>query len=389
MRLTGSAPVTWPGRASVDRWWAARVTETTEAEVDEDGFVRDPEAGPRDPSWRLVSGTHLVPGSTYALEGVGLDAMEVVVEVGGASGRRTARLAVSRRRRVLARGPVVEGVVDGLDSFERADVTSTSPYLRGTAAITPDPHAPLELELRLRWLQVHLHAEAVDDVLTATLEVSSRGVWSLVTAPVLGVLGRVGRNEMQDVVEGWAGDLSAVADGREPPAPARDRVGQQRREAARWSRDQLRERLERTQDQLEGAGWWATSTSRWLAAYDALPPAAWPTAPALDGGDDTDYGRLARSAAQKVAAAPRDQRRREIHDAVEGFARSDLRSDAATGAAPPGRPLTDADLELRWLRSPLSTYRHLRSLGTPAGDAKITGAPGAAKSRDGASGPYH
>ncbi|GGF50907.1 hypothetical protein GCM10011519_26110 [Marmoricola endophyticus] len=212
MRLSGSAPVTWPDRAAVERWWTQQLADLDALEVGGDGVVHIPDAWGLGAEVRLVSGTHLSPGASYVLQGPALaDTPRVTADVEGSTGFRTARLAMADDS-----GQTMQATVDGLDRSVSVSATSTHPFLRGTLEVRPEPAAPLDLDLRLRWLGVRLHAEAVDGVLSLQLRLTARGLWWPLVAPAIAVLGRTDGGSIQNLVEAWAGELTAVAEGREP-----------------------------------------------------------------------------------------------------------------------------------------------------------------------------
>lgn len=378
MRLTAAAPVTWPAPHLVDQWWRDAVAPLAATYVDARGRVVDPE-DPDDTSGpdyvRLVRGTHLAPGAAYVLESPSLEGVDLTAEVIGEVARRSVRLRLQGRRGMLGLGPapVTEVHLDGLDHLAGVDATSTNPYLAGSLQVRPDPAGLVRMQLRLRWLSVDLEVRVLprtagpdpDADLTAHLHLAARGAWSLAVAPVVAVLGRWGRELMDEAVVEWAASLTALAEGRASVSleqrRARAQAERDRRrheKNALWVRNEASRRFHEVQGRIERESWWGQRAGAWRRAYAELPPVTWPDR--ATSTHPAPWEEAVDAAVVQLSRTRRSARRARIEPELDRLTLAELagRRELVT---PDTTPLLRAeDLELRWLRSPLSTWAHLR-----------------------------
>lgn len=357
MRLRSTAPVIWPDRAALDAWWLGVLADLDKVTLEPDRTLRFPADDQPGFTMRLTRGEHLRTGAVYAAEAKSIEGADAWIRIEGPANRRTVNIEVHGKRRFFGIGTssLGEAVVDGLDAFDGVSVTSTHPYLGGALRLAPDPDRPLRLTLRLRWLQVEFLAAVrpaadVEDAsaeLVCDFEASARGLWTPAVAPILAVIGKVMPGEVKKYTRFLADFLTAVAQGREPSLD----VMSVRESELRGVRETMRARLEHVQDVIDTRWWGRRGPGAWRREYAKLPPVEWP---------DSDFGMPTWAEHEEMSAdtIARDwngQRR----DAIERALPHNHYADAPVDP-PVTEPGVITDLELRWLRSPLSAYHYLR-----------------------------
>lgn len=368
MILTGRAPVRWPDRDRIDAAWAKETVEVSEtAVIDADGLLRI--EGEHLPPIRLAGGSHLAPGAAYRLDDPRLSAVRATARI---DGRADARTLVAEYRPThgwlptafaLGKAPVSVSV-DGLDRFRQVRTTSTLPYLAWDATFVPNATEPVTARGRLRWLSVrfvaHVRPSADGHQLECELRVTGRGLWWPVVGVLLAMDGRWGRAGFEEFTQDCARAATDVAEGRGLARPARrDHAAELHRPHQATTISSLR--LHRALDEVETLPRWRQTRRAWTAAYDALPDPWWP-----EPVGDADWRLAERATAATVGTTPRALRRDRIdtlldHELV--FRAGPLEQHASLDEPP--LPVVDGQLDLRWLRSPLTLWRYLRSIDSP------------------------
>lgn len=366
MRLTASAPVDWPRPEQFDVPWRDELrTAESELVVLAGGVVL---AEGEDTSMRLIAGTHLRPGARYRLESPSIREAEVGVAIDGHPEDRQVSVHFTPPRRGLGRlrDTGMRLTVDSLDRPRRITGTSNDPYVGGHLHAAWDTDPALDLQVQLRWLSLRLVARRVadsteQDHLQVTLDLSARKGWQLAAAPILALVKRYGRKSLQDAVDLQAQLLNQITAGTATSlSTARD----PRHDIARGVH-QMRTRLTEVATRLEGRSWFGRTRRRWRSEYAALPAAVWPTTVSWEKWTEREQrlsldlergSRRNRLERVELVVAQEEQRMRETQDRED-----EMVAKAVAESAAETRPITDDDLDLRWLRSPISAMRKVRA----------------------------
>lgn len=206
MILSARAPVRWPTPDQFDLWWRQAVVAAAASDVDVDdrGHLRD--RGNSSPI-RLVSGTLGQPGSRYALDRPGLTAeLDAVIEDPRHRLQLTYRPPLREKNRFGRRD--FDLAVDSLALPRIATLRGKDAYLEAEGRFAPLDSAPLDLQVRLAWLDLRLmmrrepSSHGRED-LVLELEVAARHAWKLPAAPILALLRRFGAASGSDSPTRW------------------------------------------------------------------------------------------------------------------------------------------------------------------------------------------
>lgn len=246
MRITESQPVTWPDEQSWRRWWRAQVAGAESELVERDGAVLADDQVLA----HLIAGEHLRPGARYRAHTPDLTVGEITGEItthgsapansggttqpGGDPGGADRAFGVTYQEHAEpSRGAAVQ--IDALDDLGVGHLVSTLRYLAADGWFAPHQTEIGVLNVTLDWAHITVSVSRTVDgpstfggggesgTLRVDLEITGRGAWRPVLAPLL----RVGRGQLQRslssaVTEVAAGVNAQVSGAR--PGGAADRA---------------------------------------------------------------------------------------------------------------------------------------------------------------------
>lgn len=343
MRWTATAAARWPSGAALDTWWRS---QTRELEVALDGS---------DPQLPCVAGTPGSAGARYVPLTPHLTRGTATLDLSGPDRRLRGRYQETGGGRRY-----VECDVNSLDVPFALTARSTLQHLDGEVAASVDHTRLLRGRLDLDWLRIELSADLIGGQLRVALGAHGKGLWRPMVAGLLAAATPVINREFHRSVAEVARAITDLE--TDPLGTSAQDLAQERRRAALLI---VRDRLQRVLESVQALPWWRRTTRAHRRAMEALPaiPGGWPCEPPLY---EPSWWQIESDLLTQLLAMPRRRRRAGVETVVQRYAdHCDEVLVRARQQTPPSTlqadfsMLTDANLDLSWLASPVTTLRRL------------------------------
>ncbi len=374
MKWHAEAPVTWPDDAHWAAWWERQRAEIDEhLAVGEAGVVLiDRDYAPlriiRPGSGGVISeGARLSPHLPHApgLTGeIAVTGNEVTGEV---------RLA-----------PDPSGLVTvGFDSLARPGgfvSRSTLRYVEWDVDLSRDATTVLKAEGRLRWVRASATIVRQHDRLVFDAAVTGRGAWTVAVAALLAAVGSRmnGDADASAWLAGTADAISVIAGAKRSAHEAIEAQQDEDRRLLDAGLSVMTGRLREVDRRVRERPWYRSKAqSVWDATYATMGSGAWPDRPsglrrpweAVEVELSDRLGRLPWRTRREALATRVKTLRASLAPATDGV----ISGTPSVPITTPGgwgglADITDADLDLSWLRSPRTVWTHLRRQATLAGE---------------------
>jgi hypothetical protein len=366
------APVTWPDDAHWVAWWVRQRAEIDEhLAAGESGVVMvDREYAPlrlirAGTSGVLSEGARLAP---YLPNAPGLTG-EIVVAGQKVTGE--VRLA-----------PDPSGLVTvGFDSLAlpRSFVSrATLRYVEWDVDLSRDAATVLQAEGRLRWVRASATIVRNHDRLVFDAAVTGRGAWTVAVAALLAAVGsRMNADaDASAWLTGTADAISVIAGAKRSAREAIEAQQEEDRRLIDAGLSVMTGRLREVDRRVRERPWYRSKAqSVWDATYAAMGPGTWPDRPS---SLRRPWDAVEVELSDLLGRLPWRQRRDALATRVQTLRASLAPITDLVTSAPPSVPITtpsgwggladitDADLDLSWLRSPRTVWTHLGRQATLA-----------------------